>query len=116
MVNFDRIVQLAKERDITLAQLSRAAGKSARYLPMCISRHIEPPPECLEAIADKLGTSVEYLQGETDIIAKKPAGLPDRLWENIISDDAKLELANWIAKASDEDVKVFLELARRLKK
>lgn len=116
MVNYTRLVELAKESDVSLAQLSRAIGMADRYIADCMFHKRDISGERLDVIADKLNTTAAYLRGESDIKMKKPTGIPDRLWENIISDDAKLELANWIAKASDEDVKVFLELARRLKK
>lgn len=61
---FDRVRDLANERNITIAELERRAGLS----PQTVSnwRRSKPSGEALEKVATAFNTSVDYLLGRTN--------------------------------------------------
>ena len=65
----------------------------------------------IKAIADALETTPSYIMGwdEVDYLLgndemKKPAGVPDELWEELCKDEDKMRLAIWICQLSGEDL------------
>lgn len=66
MNTIERIKQLAKEQDLKMSYICRRIGVNASYFTEATARNRELSTERLTAIADVLGTTVEYLRGETD--------------------------------------------------
>lgn len=65
-MNTDRITELAKAQGKTLTYLCALVGRPRYYLKSVRSSGTSIPREYLEAFAADLGTTVEYLIGETD--------------------------------------------------
>lgn len=65
-MNTDRITELAKAQGKTLTYLCALVGRPRYYLKSVRSSGTSIPREYLEAFAADLGTTVEYLLGETD--------------------------------------------------
>lgn len=65
-MRFDRIRELAKERDISMNSICRKIGKSSSYLADKQRMGRDIPDEYLLVIAERLNTTPEYLRGETD--------------------------------------------------
>jgi len=61
-----------------------------------------PQNATLKKIADYFNVSVDYLLGNDEM--KKPAGVPDELWEELCKDEDKMRLAIWICQLSGEDL------------
>lgn len=61
-----------------------------------------PQNATLKKIADYFNVSVDYLLGNDEM--KKPAGVPDELWEELCKDEDKMRLATWICQLSGEDL------------
>lgn len=61
-----------------------------------------PNGTTLQKLADYFGVSVDYLLGNDEM--KKPAGVPDELWEELCKDEDKMRLAIWICQLSGEDL------------
>ena len=76
----ERIKQLAKEQDMTLAVLCRKIGVSRTYFSEASARNRSFSSDKLNEIANALGTTVEYLRGETDQ-KEKPTATSGRLSE-----------------------------------
>lgn len=66
MVNFDRLEGLIKEQGRTKAFLCDKAGKRRNYISDAKAGNGSISDEALEVFARELGTTVAYLQGETD--------------------------------------------------
>lgn len=65
-MNTDRITELAKAQGKTLTYLCALVGRPRYYLKSVRSSGTSIPREYLAAFAADLGTTVEYLLGETD--------------------------------------------------
>lgn len=76
----ERIKELAKERDITLAVLCRKIGVSRTYFSEASARERSFSIDRLKQIADALDTTTEYLLGETNQ-KEKPIDIIDGLDE-----------------------------------
>lgn len=66
MVNIDKIKSLAQERGIKIKYLCAKLGLSETYLSNVKNGRDRMTDERLEIIADLLGTTVAYLNDETD--------------------------------------------------
>lgn len=66
MLVIDRISALAKKKGISKTHICNEIGKERSWLQTVNKQNSTIPPKCLEQIADILGTTVEYLNGETD--------------------------------------------------
>ena len=79
MFNYDRLDQLVKETGKKKNYLSMKMGFSGRYLNDAKKQNTDIKGEPLRVLAEELGTTPEYLTGETD--EKNPttevAGLSD---------------------------------------
>ena len=62
----DRIIELSKEKGFTLSSLCRLINVNRGYFTTAKRTNQVISTERLTAIADVLGTTVEYLRGETD--------------------------------------------------
>lgn len=77
MVNVDKIKTIAKESGISLTHLASSIGRGPYYFNDIKKRNGDIPNERLTIIAQKLGTTVEYLRDETDV--KTPEDNDDEL-------------------------------------
>lgn len=64
MTLFERIKKLAKNRDVSLQEVSEALGKSINYLYTLKKK--KPTTETVEKLADYFHVSVDYLLGRED--------------------------------------------------
>lgn len=64
--NIAKIREIAKERGLKLSYISQQIGKSNGYLSEISGRNANVPSKYLPAIAEVLGTSVEYINGLVD--------------------------------------------------
>ena len=63
-----RIVALAKKQGKSMTHLCNLIGKGRGYIKDVRYKDRDMPEEYLRAIAADLGTTPEYLRGETDIV------------------------------------------------
>lgn len=98
-----RIVALAKKQGKSMTHLCNLIGKGRGYIKDVRYKDRDMPEEYLQAIAADLGTTPEYLRGETDIVT------PPRDTDGLTSDD----LAD---VTIDDDMIVFTETGRRQNK
>ena len=70
MTNYKRIEELAKDKGITLSELSNSLGYNDNYIFNARSRHNKLKPPVMRLIAQTLGCTVEDLDGETIELAK----------------------------------------------
>ena len=93
----ENVKRLAKERGVSLAQMEKDLGFSAKYLSHLDTNN--PSIDRVVAMADYLGVSVDALVGYTG---------------NYEDDLQKLmDMANWLTK---EDLVALLVVAEQLKK
>lgn len=64
MVDYDRLINRAKEKGLSLSFLSQAVGMSRYYINNCKLGKSEIPDSKLQIIAQHLGVSTAYLRGE----------------------------------------------------
>lgn len=76
-----RIVELAKKQGKSMTHLCNLIGKGRGYIKDVRYKDRDMPEEYLQAIAADLGTTPEYLRGETDIVT------PPRDTDGLTSDD-----------------------------
>lgn len=108
MCDIDRTKKLAKSRGVKLVYLCSQVGETQCYLNDVKLGKRRMTPDKLAKIAEILGTTPEYLLGETDDpeIKKAPSTEPgsirpdqlaeiNRLWE-LLPDEKKPEVENYI--------------------
>lgn len=66
MIRYDRIIELSDARGKKKSFLSQVMGYSSRYLVDAKKQNTNIPDEPLRILAEELGTTPEYLRGETD--------------------------------------------------
>lgn len=66
MFRYDRLNELVVESGKTKAALSRKMGHSSRYLNDAKKQNTDIKGADLEILASELGTTPEYLSGQTD--------------------------------------------------
>lgn len=71
-MKIDRIEELAKEKGLSLSYINAQIGMRRTYLAEVKKGRSSIPADRLAQIADILGTTPEYLRGETDV-KEKPA-------------------------------------------
>lgn len=79
MDTIDRIIELMQEQKISGADLSRACDLGSSKFYQWKSRRQKPSAESLVKIASHLGTTVEYLTGQTDQKEKPATQMSDEL-------------------------------------
>lgn len=72
MFNYDRLDQLVKETGKKKNYLSVKMGFSGRYLNDARKQNTDIKGHPLQILADELGTTAEYLCGESDQKEKSP--------------------------------------------
>lgn len=63
-----RIINLTKQQGKTLVYICKLIGRAGNYLNEVKNKGLTMPEEYLQTIAADLGTTPEYLRGETDIV------------------------------------------------
>ncbi len=113
MLVIDRISALAKKKGISKTHICNEIGKERSWLQTVNKQNSTIPPKCLEQIADILGTTVEYLNGETDNPEKEKS--PSSIDE--LSDFKKsiLDLLDMIPEDEQENVRARIEFELKLK-
>ena len=76
-----RIVALCKKQGKSMTHLCNLIGKGRGYIKDVRYKDRDMPEEYLQAIAADLGTTPEYLRGETDIVT------PPRDTDGLTSED-----------------------------
>ena len=76
-----RIINLTKQQGKTLVYICKLIGRAGNYLNEVKNKGLTMPEEYLQTIAADLGTTPEYLRGETDIVT------PPRDTDGLTSDD-----------------------------
>lgn len=71
MVDLDRLNKLIAEKGVSKKFLSEKAGKARTYISCAMCGKGTISAEALKIFARELGTTVEYLRGETDEPNKK---------------------------------------------
>lgn len=103
MTLFERIKKLAKNRDVSLQEVSEALGKSINYLYTLKKK--KPTTETVEKLADYFHVSVDYLLGRED---KKPDTDIEHILDNAMSYDGK-PLTEHDRKALKGIIKAYLD-------
>ena len=109
----DNILYLAKQKGIKQVYICNQLGLDTTWLRTVKKQNINISPERLAQIADILGTTVEYLNGETDNPEKEKS--PSSIDE--LSDFKKsiLELLDMIPEDEQENVRARIEFELKLK-
>ena len=76
-----RIINLTKQQVKTLVYICKLIGRAGNYLNEVKNKGLTMPEEYLQTIAADLGTTPEYLRGETDIVT------PPRDTDGLTSED-----------------------------
>ena len=63
-----RIINLTKQQGKTLVYICKLIGRAGNYLNEVKNKGLTMPEEYRQIIAADLGTTPEYLRGETDIV------------------------------------------------
>lgn len=110
MLTIDRILGLADSKGITQAFICKQIKVDRSWLRTVNKQNSTISPERLTQIADILGTTVEYLNGETDDPAvpekeKSPSAL-----DELLSDPLNKELFDKLSKLSSAKKKALLAL------
>lgn len=106
-MNYDKLESLAKEKGVSKTFLCQIVGRERYYLRDCKKNSFIPPQEHIEAWADALSTTVEYLTDKTDQ-KEKPTQKEvdvDKLIETILNlpRDKKEEFAVKFMQMMKED-------------
>lgn len=104
-MKIDRIEELAKEKGLSLSYINTQIGMRRTYLAEVKKGRSSIPPDRLAQIAEILGTTPEYLRGETDI-KEKP------LLSEELSDEEYEMLKLWRAAPSDKRRTLALEILK----
>ena len=108
-MDFNRFDDLRASKGVTVSFLCSIVGKNRGYIKDCRTKNTRIPPEYIKKWADALGTTPEYLNGETDE-KEKPAtvNIGDGLSEK------KVQLINQIRDADDDTVDLLFQIADRI--
>ena len=116
MVYLERIRTLAKEKGLSLSYICSQIGVARIYFNDIEKHNRTIPQERLEKIADLLGTTVEYLLGETNVTSKKdkkPDIMSDEAWNLIQNDSRFLAFFESFARMSPEKRAKLFEIANK---
>lgn len=104
---YDRFNNLVKMTGVSKAHLNRLLGKTSYYLRDAQKSNIDIPYESVVILAEALGTTPEYLRGETnEQKTKKPAAQGDGLSEKEMN---VIRLMRQVPVGDREMVYVLLE-------
>ena len=104
----ERLITIRKRLNLSKAEAARQTGLTAASYVRYESGDRSPSPQVLTSIAEKLGTSVAYLSGDTDDISPNVISIYK-------SDSPQLfELLKDIQKADNSTIKRLLSYYRKL--
>ena len=120
LVRFDRLEQLIKAQGRTKTYICDKAGKKRNYISNAQNGNGSISDEALAVFARELGTTVDYLKGESDEETPAvPGGLSeeDRRALEVVrgASPEELEIVERIRKASPDQQKAILTLLGREK-
>lgn len=104
-IDFDRLDALIKETGKKKNYLCGLLGRGEYYIRDARNKNIDIPAEYVAIWADELSTTVDYLQGYTDVKEKPTAGAVG------MSPIAR-EIINCLDGADEETLKRVLEVVR----
>lgn len=99
-LNYDRLESLIKESGKSKAYLCAKVNRGRYYMRDLKNANTNVPEETVEIWADELGTTPEYLTGESDEKAK-PVSARAEL-DKLIDGMGRDELIDFIAKATEK--------------
>lgn len=108
MVVLDRIKELSKKKGWSLSFLASKLGLAASYFTDVKNGKTKISDDRLITVADILGTTPEYLKGETDV-KEKPAEA------DVTFDDFTYALHGETKELTEENKQKLLEMARFFK-
>ena len=106
----ERLKSAREKLNLTKAEAARKIGLTAASYVRYEAGDRSPSPQVLQSIAEKLGTSVAFLSGETDDIS------PDMITVFKNDDPLLFELILDAQRADDVTLKRLLSYCRRLKR
>ncbi len=116
MFQYERFEALLKSRGVTKTFIARSLGRSASLCQDWKQQKSQPSDKQLSTVARLLGTTPEYLRGETDEIA--PGALGEELEELLTSlrerEDMRM-LFKLAQDASPEDVRQAVKIIEALR-
>ena len=103
-IDFDRLDKLIEETGKTKSHLCRSIGKTRYYLRDARKFNLNVPDDVIETLAAELGTTADYLTGQSDIKEKPPAEAGDirKQAEEMIARMDQDQLLEFIAKATEK--------------
>lgn len=108
-MRFDRLENLRKAKGITNTFLCSLVGQRRQYIADSKNKNINIPSEYIKRWAEALGTTPEYLNGETDI-KEQPATNDDGLTEE------QREIIELFDRADPEVQRAALEFLRAIER
>ena len=116
MFQYERFEALLKSRGVTKTFIARSLGRSASLCQDWKQQKSQPSDKQLSTVARLLGTTPEYLRGETDEIA--PGALGEEMEELLTSlrerEDMRM-LFKLAQDASPEDVRQAVKIIEALR-
>lgn len=97
----DRIKELSQAFGVSPTKALQESGAGKDFIAN-LKKGQSPSVDKIEMVAQYFNVSVDYLLGNDEM--KKPAGVPDELWEELCKDEDKMRLAIWICQLSGEDL------------
>lgn len=114
IVNIDKIKALAKSKGISITHLCSAVGQGPYYLNDVKNKlNGKMPDERLQIIADKLGTTAEYLRDETDDPEIKKTSMVS--WKGVVMSEDRAKVMDYIASLSDEQAEKIYRILKEIK-
>ena len=103
-IDFDRLDKLIEETGKTKSHLCRSIGKTRYYLRDAKKFNLNVPGDVIETLAAELGTTADYLAGQSDIKEKPPAESGDirKQAEEMIARMDQGQLLEFIAMATEK--------------
>ena len=110
MFRYDRLDELVKETGLKKNYLSTKIGHTGRYLNDAKKQNTDIKLAEVQVLAKELGTTAEYLRGETDQKNK-----PTLISESELDETTK-ELFDILTNATEEEREALLNMARLIKR
>ena len=104
LIRFDRLESLIKETGKKKKFLCAKVGRGEYYINDAKTKGVNIPIEYIEAWAEELGTTADYLTGQSDIKEKPPVETGDirKQAEEMIARMDHDQLLEFIAKATEK--------------
>ena len=110
----DRIISYAKAKGVKQTYICEQLNVDRTWLRTAKRDNINISPERLQQISVLLGTTVEYLKGETDDPSPKKEKSPSPM-DELLNDPDVIDLLKEYRALSDEDRKDAIALLRAWK-